>query len=88
MSWYSAAIRIGLLLLVAALLGWYYGQPLAAVATTLLGLLVFWIYQMQRVQAWLRDTGQPPPATYGLWGDIVSEIYQLQKKGMEANRIL
>ena len=85
MSWYSAAIRIGLLLLVAALLGWYYGQPLAAVATTLLGLLVFWIYQMQRVQAWLRDTGQPPPATYGLWGDIVSEIYQLQKKGMEAS---
>ncbi len=85
MSGLSAASRIGLLLAVAGLVGWYYGQPLWAVAATLLGLVLFWIYQMQRVQAWLRSPGQPPPATYGIWGDILSEIYQLQKQGRESS---
>lgn len=85
MSWLAAAIRIGLLLAVAGLVGWYYGQPLWAVAATLLGLVLFWLYQMQRVQAWLRNPGQPQPAIYGIWGDILSEIYQLQKKGREAS---
>ena len=85
MSWLSTAIRIGLLLAVAGLLGWYYGQPLWAVAATLFGLVLFWIYQMQRVQAWLRSPGQPPPATYGIWGDIISQIYQLQKQGRESS---
>jgi len=84
-SWLSTAIRIGLLLAVAGLLGWYYGQPLWAVAATLFGLVLFWIYQMQRVQSWLRSPGQPPPATYGIWGDIISQIYQLQKQGRESS---
>jgi two-component system phosphate regulon sensor histidine kinase PhoR len=84
-SWLAAAIRIGLLLLVAGLLGWYYGQPLLAVAATLFALVLFWLYQMQRVQTWLRNPGQPQPAIYGIWGDILSEIYQLQKKGREAS---
>ncbi|MBP6682213.1 MAG: phosphate regulon sensor histidine kinase PhoR [Halioglobus sp.] len=85
MSWLSAAIRIGLLVAVAGLVGWYYGHPLRAVAATLLGLVLFWMYQMQRVQAWLRSPGRPPPATYGFWGDIISEIYQLQKQGRESS---
>ena len=84
-SWLATAIRIGLLLAVAGLLGWYYGQPLWAVAATLFGLVLFWIYQMQRVQSWLRSPGQPPPATYGIWGDIISQIYQLQKQGRESS---
>ena len=84
MSWTSSAARIALLLAFAAMLGWYYGQPLWAVVAALLGLVVFWLHQMQRVQAWLRSAGQPPPETYGFWGDILSEIYQLQKKGREA----
>ena len=85
MSWLSAAFRIGLLLAVAGLLGWHYGQPLWAVAATLFALVLFWIYQMQRVQSWLRHPGQSPPATYGIWGDIISQIYQLQKQGRESS---
>jgi len=84
MSWLSAASRIGLLLALAALLGWYYGAPLLAVTATLFGLLVFWLYQMHRVQQWLADPGKPPPEIYGIWGDILSRIYQQQKKGREA----
>ena len=84
MSWTAAATKVCALLALAAALGWYYGQPLWAVAGTLLLLVGFWLYQMKRVQRWLRNPGEPPPETYGIWGDILSEIYQLQKKGREA----
>jgi two-component system phosphate regulon sensor histidine kinase PhoR len=84
MSWLSAAFRVAVLLAAAALLGWYYGNPLWAVAATLVVLVVHWLIQMHRVQVWLQDPEQPPPEIYGIWGDLMSRIYQQQKKGREA----
>jgi len=69
---------------VAAVLGWYYGHPLWAVSGTLVALVVHWLFQMRRVQFWLQDPEQPPPEIYGIWGDLLSRIYQQQKKGREA----
>jgi two-component system phosphate regulon sensor histidine kinase PhoR len=83
MSWLTVAGRVGLLLAAAAGIGWYYGQAVLAVAATLLGLLVFWLYQMHRVQQWLRTPGKPPPETYGIWGDLLSQMYQMQKRGRD-----
>ena len=83
MSWMTVAGRVGLLLAVAAAIGWYYGQALLAVAITLLGLLVFWLHQMHRVQQWLRTPGKPPPEIYGIWGDLLSQMYQMQKRGRD-----
>jgi len=65
-------------------LGWFYGQPLWAVAGTLVALVVHWLIQMRRVQVWLLDPEQPPPEIYGIWGDLLSRIYQQQKKAREA----
>jgi two-component system phosphate regulon sensor histidine kinase PhoR len=84
MTWLTAAARICTLLFVAAVLGWYYGQPLAAVTIALVGLVLLWLYQMYQVQRWLRQPGEPPPEVYGIWGDLLSQIYQLQRKGGEA----
>lgn len=84
MTWLSAAVRICMMLLTAAAVGWYYGQPLAAVTIALAGLIILWLYQMYQVQRWLEQPGKPPPEVYGIWGDLLSRIYQLQKKGTEA----
>ena len=83
MTWLSAAVRIGTLLAACASVGWYYGRPLVAVACALAGLVLLWLYQMYRVQQWLRDPGKPPPEIYGIWSDLLSQIYQLQKRGRE-----
>ena len=83
MSWLTVAGRVGLLLAAAAGIGWYYGQAVLAVAATLLGLLVFWLHQMHRVQQWLRTPGKPPPETYGIWGELLSQMYQMQKRGRD-----
>ena len=66
------------------MLGWYYGKPLWAVAGALVALVVHWLIQMRRVQTWLQDPEQPPPEIYGIWGDLLSRIYQQQKKAREA----
>ena len=84
MTWLSAAARIGTLLAVATALGWYYGQPLAAVTIALAGLVILWLYQMYQVQRWLQRPGEPPPEAYGIWGELLGQIYQLQKRGREA----
>lgn len=84
MTWLSAATRIALLLAVVTAVGWYYGRPLEALALVLGCLVVFWLYQMYRVQHWLQQPGKPPPEIYGIWGDLLSQIYQLQKKGRDA----
>jgi two-component system phosphate regulon sensor histidine kinase PhoR len=84
MNWTRAASQVGLYLAAAAALGWLYGRPLWAVAGALLGLVAFWLYQMRQVSRWLANPVQPPPEIYGVWGDILSQVYQLQKKGREA----
>lgn len=83
MSWLPAATRVGALLAAAAGLGWYYGQPLWAVTVCLLGLVAWWFHQMHRLRQWLADPALPPPDTFGIWGDLVSQIHQLQKKARE-----
>ena len=84
MSWRSAALKVAMLLAAAALLGWYYGHPLWAVAGALVGLVVHWLIQMRRVQIWLQDPEQSPPEIYGIWGDLLSHLYQQQKQGRKA----
>ena len=84
MTWLTAASRVFLLLLVATAIGSYYGRPMLAIAAALLVLVVSWLYQLRRVQQWLASPEQPPPQIYGIWGDLLSSIYQQQKKGREA----
>jgi len=84
MSWRSAAAKVATLLAAAALLGWYYGHPLWAVAGALVALVVHWLVQMRRVQLWLLQPEQAPPEIYGIWGDLLNHLYQQQKKGREA----
>jgi len=83
MSWISAATRILFLLVFAALLGRYYGYPLIAVTAVLACLVSFWIFQLARVEIWLRDPHQAPPDVHGIWGDLVAQIYHYQRKNKE-----
>ena len=88
MSWLSVAFRVAALLAAACLLGWYYGEPLWALAGTLVALVAHWLLQMRRVQIWLQNPEQTPPEIYGIWGDLLSRIYQQQKKSREAQERL
>jgi two-component system, OmpR family, phosphate regulon sensor histidine kinase PhoR len=80
MNWLTAATRLAIGVALAGLLGWYYGHPLLAITAALLCLVSYWIIQMRQVQLWLDNPEQSPPEIYGIWGDILSRIYQHQRK--------
>jgi two-component system phosphate regulon sensor histidine kinase PhoR len=84
MSWFAAFFRILILIALAGALGAFYGLAVEAVVMTLLLVVGFWIYQMQRVQSWLSDPGEAPPDSYGIWGELLTRIYTLQRHHMEA----
>ncbi len=88
MSWFSAATRIFFLTALAAALGLYYGHPWTAVIITLVCLIAYWLYQLRRVQLWLHDPVQRPPDVYGIWGDLLAQIYLHQRKNKEAQESL
>ena len=66
MSWIAAAGRTLLALGLAVGLGALYGYPREAVILVLLGLVGFWLYQMYRVQEWLKEPNEAPPEAYGV----------------------
>jgi len=88
MSWLAAAGRILALAAACTLIGWFYGYPLEAFTLSLCGLVGFWLYQMQRVQNWLRDPVQPPPDAFGIWGELLAQIYQHQRRNREVQKQL
>ncbi len=72
----------------SAALGSIYGYPREAVILVLLALIAFWLYQMQRVQQWLKEPKQSPPDAYGIWGELLAHIYFHQRKNSEAQVLL
>ena len=88
MSWLAAATRIGFLVILAALLGWYYGYPWAAIIVTMVLLVAYWLYQFRLIQLWLNDPVQRPPDVYGIWGDLLSQIYQHHREQREVQEQL
>lgn len=88
MTWFAAASRIFLVLMATAALGSIYGYALEAIILLLLGLIGFWLYQMQRLQLWLKEPKQAPPDAYGIWGELLARIYFHQRKNREAQASL
>jgi two-component system phosphate regulon sensor histidine kinase PhoR len=88
MSWVTGAVRILLLVVLAATLGYVYGYPRETVILVLLAVIGFWLYQMQRVRVWLNHPRQSPPDAYGIWGDLLARIYLQQRKNSEAQALL
>ena len=64
----------------AALLGWHYGYLFEAVVLTLLVMIAFWLYQMEKVLGWLQNPEQTLPDAAGIWGDFLARIYAYQRK--------
>ncbi len=84
MSWYAFAIKVFVVIAVAAAVGALYGRAIEVVTLALLALFGFWLYQMYRVQRWLKGPEGSPPDAHGLWGELLARIYFQQRKNSEA----
>jgi len=82
------ATRVFFLTVLAAAVGFYYGYPWVAVMITLISVLAYWLYQLRRMQLWLQDPRQRPPDVYGIWGELLAQIYVHQRKNKEVQESL
>ncbi|WP_166257095.1 phosphate regulon sensor histidine kinase PhoR [Marinobacter salicampi] len=81
-SWPRYVRQIFILLLVSTGLGFYFGQPLWGLLAAL-GLYLCWtLTQTRKLYQWLNgpDTGQEPPQSIGLWGDLFDALHRLQQQ--------
>ncbi|SEL20239.1 two-component system, OmpR family, phosphate regulon sensor histidine kinase PhoR [Atopomonas hussainii] len=81
--WLWAALRrlLGLLLL-ALLAGVITGQYAWMLVLGLSGYLAWMFSQTLRLNSWLESpiSDEPPPDSFGLWGEIFDRIYRLQRR--------
>ena len=85
-AWSAERWRLALTLLAIPLLGFSTANWLLAVALPLAGYIAWNLYQVYRLEKWLR-TGSfkgKAPDTGGVWASIVQQIYRQQRK--EKNR--
>ncbi|HEY7776300.1 MAG TPA: DUF3329 domain-containing protein, partial [Kineobactrum sp.] len=77
-----------LLLASVWLVGWFLGAPLLVLSLSLVGLLGYWFYQLQRLRSWLADPSLPPPDASGIWGDVYSRLYRRWREVGEQRALL
>jgi two-component system, OmpR family, phosphate regulon sensor histidine kinase PhoR len=75
---------IGLLLLFAGSIGWYLGFLPWTLLIACIGYICWNLYQLRRVHQWLLQTDETdPPEGVGLWGDVLDNLYRIQKGARE-----
>ena len=85
--WWSLGRRLALLVLGAAVLGWMAGQVLLALLIAVSGSLVWQLWQLYRLERWLRDDKDAGLPQSGLvWEGIAARIDRLRRQNRKRKR--
>ncbi|MEZ5488502.1 MAG: phosphate regulon sensor histidine kinase PhoR [Steroidobacteraceae bacterium] len=80
-GWVYALARLAGAVAVGALIGWSVGSFWAGLAGTLGAYLALQLYQLYRLDHWLRNRNRvDPPDPGGLWGDVVVQVVRLHRR--------
>lgn len=82
--WLQELRRLVILLGAVTLLGALFGAPAVGLALGLAMVVLYWGYQLRRIQRWLDNPEGDPPEGSGLWGRLLDNIYLLQRRNREA----
>lgn len=87
--WPGVLRRLALLIGAAALLGWLIGDVVLGVLIGSLGYLAWHLYQLARLERWLRSGAvTDPPKARGLWGEVFDGLYRVQRRHRRRRRNL
>ena len=82
--WWLALFRVLAILGIGAALGFFFGSVASGLLVSLMVVLLFWSYQMFRVEQWLSEVAEEPPQAAGVWGLLFDYIHRLQSQSAEA----
>ena len=82
--WWLALFRVLAILGVGAALGFFFGSVASGLLVSLMVVLLYWSFQMFRVEQWLSEVAEEPPQAAGVWGLLFDYIHRLQSQSAEA----
>jgi len=88
-TWTQVYLRLGSLLGVGLLLGWWFEHVWLFLCIVLVGVLGWHLYNLRRLDNWLQKSKKiDPPEASGIWGEVFYQIYKLQKRNRKRKRKL
>lgn len=88
-AWVTEIWRFTGLVLVALVGGIAFDHALAAVTLALIGYLLWHVYNLYRLERWLRDARRfNPPQADGIWAEVFHHYYRLQRRNRQRKRKL
>ncbi|MEP5765666.1 MAG: phosphate regulon sensor histidine kinase PhoR [Halieaceae bacterium] len=82
-GWWREVFLVGVIYLLAFLLGGLLQNYLLPLFIASVFLLGYWLRQLLRVANWMRRADREPPEASGIWGEIFDRIYYLQRQDRE-----
>ncbi len=87
--WPGEIARIIAILFVGLIIGWLTGNILMFMVLTLSGLFVWHLYNLHRLELWLRKSArQEPPRSRGVWSEVYYHFYRMRERSNRRKRRL
>ncbi len=84
-AWVTEIWRFTGLVAAALVAGIAFDHALAAVTLALIGYLLWHVYNLYRLERWLRDARSfNPPQADGIWAEVFQHYYRLQRPPAQA----
>ncbi len=88
-SWVTELWRIAGLLILAVIIGLIFDIVTIMLMIVLAGYLGWSLHNLRTLWRWLvKGKKYSPPASVGIWGDVFTEIYRLQKRNKKRHKRL
>ncbi|HSH27617.1 MAG TPA: phosphate regulon sensor histidine kinase PhoR [Wenzhouxiangella sp.] len=87
-AWISEFLFLAALLAGALVLAAFLGHLSWLVLLALGVFLARWLYQLYRLDRWLRSRRRDPPASWGVWGQLFDNYYRLRRRHHQSKRRL
>ena len=88
-SWLAEVWRLIGLISAAVILGLFFDRVWMFTTIVLFGYLVWTLHNLKYLQRWLvKGKKYSPPTSVGVWGELFTEIYRLQKRNKKRQKRL
>ena len=80
---WRTSLRTPLIILVLAAIGYAFDLLSLTLIVVFGALVIYWGWQLNRLERWLENSQSVPPEAGGIWGRLFDHVYRLQRQSKE-----